>query len=280
MSEYRIGVVLLLVSAITFSSAGLFTKGVEAGAWEVIFWRGVFAVIFTVGLTIYRGTLKQNFIGIGRSGWAVAVIGALGTAAFIPAFKLTSIANVSLIYAVAPLVAAVLAWVLIAEQITLRTALGCIGALIGVLIIVSGSLGQISVYGDLLALCMTIAMATVMVIYRVFPKTQVAGPSALQSILLFPPCLIIGAPFVVAPFEIFVLAAFGVLFAIASITLAEGAKRVAAAQTALLSALETPLAPVLAFLILMEVPNLATIIGGVIILVVIFATIGEEAATE
>ena len=62
------------------------------------------------------------------------------------------------------------------------------------------------------------------------------------------------------------LAAFGLLFAIASVTLAEGAKRVPAGQTALLSALETPLAPVLAFFIFAEVPSLATFLGGGLVL--------------
>ena len=37
------GIILLLISALVFSTAGLFTKGVAAGASEVIFWRGVFA---------------------------------------------------------------------------------------------------------------------------------------------------------------------------------------------------------------------------------------------
>ena len=36
-SEYYIGVVFVVTAAVTYSTAGLFTKGVEAGSWEVIF---------------------------------------------------------------------------------------------------------------------------------------------------------------------------------------------------------------------------------------------------
>jgi drug/metabolite transporter (DMT)-like permease len=169
-SEYYVGVILVVIAAITYSTAGLFTKGVEAGSWDVIFWRGLFAAAFTTVWTINRGTLRQNFIGIGYSGWAVAVVGALGTAAFIPAFKLTTIANVSLIYAVSPLIAALLAWFFIGEKISSRTMAGCVGALLGVAVIVSGSLGHISLNGDLLALCMTTAMASIMVIYRKYTR--------------------------------------------------------------------------------------------------------------
>lgn len=103
-------------------------------------------------------------------------------------------------------------------------------------------------------------IAVFMVIYRVFPETPGAGPAAMQSILLLPVSFYFGAPFAVDVFEIAILAAFGLLFAIASVTLAEGAKRVPASQTALLSALETPLAPILAFVILAELPAMMMIL--------------------
>ncbi len=280
-SQYSIGVLLLISAAVTYSTAGLFTKGVVAGAWAVIFWRGLFAAAFTVFWTINRGTFRHNFQDMGRSGWAVGIIGAIGTAAFIPAFKLTSIANVSLIYAVAPLIAALLAWFAIGERITSRTLLGSICALLGVGIIVYGSIGQISIQGDTLALIMTVAMATIMVIYRKYPKTPGAGPAVLQSLFLLPPSFFLGAPFQTKPSEIAILAAFGLLFAIASVTLAEGAKRVPSGQTALISALETPLAPFLAFLVFAEVPNMATLVGGVIVLAAVLFSIqsnGEPSA--
>lgn len=275
-SEYSIGVMLLVAAAITYSTAGIFTKGVLAGAWAVIFWRGLFAAAFTTGWTISRGSFSHNFFNIGYSGWAVGIVGALGTAAFIPAFKLTSIANVSLIYAVAPLIAAVLAWLAIGERITARTMVGSVCALLGVGIIVSGSIGQVSLNGDVLALIMTIAMATIMVIYRKYPYTPGAGPSVLQSLFLLPPSFVLGAPFQTDLFEIFVLAAFGLLFAIASVTLAEGAKRVPSGQAALLSALETPLAPILAFIVFTEVPSIATFLGGSVVLLAVLFSIRND----
>ena len=186
-SEYSIGIMLLVASAVTYSTAGIFTKGVVSGAWAVIFWRGLFAAAFTTGWIISQGTFRRNFIGMGYSGWAVGIIGAIGTAAFIPAFKLTSIANVSLIYAIAPLIASVLARRLIGERITIRTLVGSFCAFLGVVVIVSGSVGQISIQGDALALVMTTAMATIMVIYRKYPDTPGAGPSVLQSLILLPP---------------------------------------------------------------------------------------------
>lgn len=278
-SHYSVGVLLLIAAAVTYSTAGLFTKGVVAGAWSVIFWRGVFAAGVTTAWTIKQGTFSNNFFEMGRSGWAVGVIGAIGTAAFIPAFKLTPIANVAFIYAIAPIMAAFFAWLAIGERITAKTLLGAILALVGVGIIVSGSVGHVSLRGDGLALVMTAAMATIMVIYRKYPDTPGAGPSVLQSLFLLPPSFVLGSPFQTAPAEILVLAAFGLLFAIASVTLAEGAKRVPSGQTALIVALEVPLAPVLAFIVFSESPTKATMIGGGIVLLAVLASITTKRET-
>ncbi|MEM9342064.1 MAG: DMT family transporter [Pseudomonadota bacterium] len=265
---------LLIASAVAFSSTGIFTKGVQAAAWAVIFWRAAFATLATTAWAASR--LRREFIEMGWSGLAVGVVGAAGTAALIPAFKLTDIANVALIYAAAPFLASLLAWLTIGERVSKRTALGAAGALLGVVVIVSGSIGSVNLIGDGLALFMTLVMATIMVIYRARPNTPSAGPSVLQSLLLLPLALVFGSPFQIAPLEIAVLAAFGITHAIASVTLAEGAKRVPSGQTALLGALETPLAPILAFLILSELPSVPTLLGGGVVFTAVLLSIREQ----
>lgn len=244
----------------------------DSGAWEIIFWRGVFAAGFTIAYVMWRDTFRREFVFMRGSGWAVAIIGASGTAAFIPAFKLTTMANVMLIYAAAPLIAALLAWIWIKERMSLRVMLGCLGAIVGVAIIVQGSIGELNLKGDLLALWMTVVMAILMVIYRRYPATPAAGPAALSSLVLLPVAIFYGNPFVIPLYDFFVMAAFGLIFAIASVTLAEGMKRIPAGETALLSALETPLAPLFGWMFFAEIPANTTYFGGVVILFAVLAT--------
>jgi len=272
LSPHTCGVILVTISAIVFSSAGVFTKAVESSAWTIIFWRGIFAAGFTLLYVLWQGSFKQEFTLMGRVGWAVAIIGASGTAAFIPAFKLTTMANVMLIYAAAPVIAALLAWFWIKERMTRRVMLGCIGAFIGVAIIVQGSVGNYNLRGDLLALWMTLSLAIMMVIYRRYPETPAAGPAALSSIILLPVALLFINPFAITLFDFLVTVAFGLVFAIASVTLAEGMKRIPAGETALLSALETPLAPVFGWMFFAEIPANTTFLGGVIILLAVLVT--------
>jgi drug/metabolite transporter (DMT)-like permease len=260
------GIILVLVSALVFSTAGLFTKGVHAGAWDIIFWRGLFAALFTTAYVIWRGSFKADFIAMGWSGWAAALVGASGTAAFIPAFKLTSIANVSLIYAASPLLAALLAWAWVGEALTKRVLLGCAVAFAGVAIIVGGSIGGVHLQGDLLAAWMTCALAIMVVIYRRYPNTPAAGPAVLSSLVLLPLGLAFGTPFSDPSAEIGIMAAFGLVFALASVTLGEGAKRLPAGETVLLSTLEVLFAPLFAWAVFMEMPAAATVIGGLLVL--------------
>jgi len=264
------GVVLVLVSATVFSSAGIFTKGVETGAWGVIFWRGLSAALFTVIYCLLRGTLVRELSNFGKPAFAVSVLLAAGTAAFIPAFKLTSVANVTLIWAAAPLIAALMAWLTIREKPGLRIITASVLAAIGVGILVNGSLGNVdNVKGDILALTMTVLMSAAIVVYRIYPQTPAALPAALASIMLLPIAMIATDVSDIAIDELLILIGFGLVFAVASVTLNEGVRRIPASEAALLGTLETPLAPVWAFWLLSEAPTHSTFTGGAVIFVAI-----------
>lgn len=262
----------MVLSAFVFSLGGIFTKGVHAGAWDIIFWRGVFAICFTLAYTAWRGSFASEFLKMGKSGWASAIVGASGTAAYIPAFKYTSIANVSLIYAATPLFSALLAWWWVGERASTVVVLASAISLVGVGVIVSGSLGGLHLIGDLLSCWMVLAMAIGFVIYRAYPKTPVAGPSALSSLVLMPFAMMLGSPFSNSTSEILIMIAFGLAFSVGAITLFEGVKRLPAAETSLLSVLEVVFAPVLAWVFFNEIPAIASFVGGGLILAAVIGT--------
>jgi len=266
------GVILVLISATVFSTAGLFVQGVEADAWAILFWRGISATVFTTIFVAWRGEMQREFTRMGKSGIMAGVVGALATIAFIPSFKYTSIANVSLIYAAVPFASAAIAWLWMRESPTRSVLLASAIAFSGVLIIVGGSLDSVNLKGDLLALWMTLGMAGYLCIYRRYPNTPAAGPAVLLSLLLVPVACIIGNPLSAPLSEIIVMCSFGLVFSVASVTMAEGARRLPAAETALISALETPLAPIWAFLFFTQMPTRYTLVGGAIILVAVFGS--------
>ena len=112
-------------------------------------------------------------------------------------------------------------------------------------------------------------MAVYLCIYRRYPETPAAGPSVLLSLVLVPIAWIFSDPLAAPVKEILIMCLFGVVFSIASVTLALGARHLPAGETALISALETPLAPIWAWWLLNELPPQATFLGGGIILMAV-----------
>ena len=267
---YVVGVVLVAISATIWSSAGIFTRGVDADAWSVIFWRSLSATGFTVLYLLWRRQLWAEVRQINGVTILVVLVMASGTAAFIPAFKLSSVANVALIWAAAPFVTAGLAWLLLGERPSRRIIVASLTTLAGVLVIAWGSLQSGGLYGDILAGWMVLMMSLSFIIYRRWPETPAALPAALSALVLVPFASVFADPTGVAIDERWILTAFGGVFAVASVLMLEGARRIPAAEVALLGALETPLAPILAYFVLAELPTWPTVIGGVVIICAVF----------
>ena len=261
-----LGVMLIIASTLFFSTAGVFTKGVYADAWSVIFWRGVFAALLGILYLGMIGRLRTEMRRMRRVGWCLAFIYASGTAAFIPAFKMTSIANVALIWSSAPLLAAMLAWLWFRQTVSFGFVLATLLAALGTLVVVWGSFGSASLAGDLLAVWMTAMMVLIMTIYRCYPDAPTTLPTVMASLILLPVAWLRADPMLIPLDEIMITSLFGVTFVVASVTLSEGSRHLAPGETALLSLGETPLAILLALLILAEYPSVQTLVGGGIIM--------------
>lgn len=272
ISSRTAGVLLVIVSAVLFSLAGIFVKGVAAGSWTIIFWRSLAAAIFLLLVLGYRQSINTELYAVGKAGFLASIVGACGILSFVAAFKFIPIANVSFIYATAPLMTAVVAWVWLRESPRLQTVLASCLALLGVAIIFTSSMESASLQGNLLALTMTIAASIYICIYRRYPKTPAVGPIFIQSAILIPVGLYFVNPFAADFYEILIMSLFGIVFAIAIGCLALGARLLQPPETSLLSSLETPLAPILAFLVLSELPSTSTFYGGLVVLSAVIAS--------
>ena len=117
-------VLLMVLVTLMWSIAGVVTRHLEAArAFEITFWRSAFTVLaLTIGLTAMRGALWWQ--DVLRARWPVWVSGVCWSVmftAFMIAITLTTVANVLVTLAVAPLVTAVFARVLLHHRLPTRT---------------------------------------------------------------------------------------------------------------------------------------------------------------
>ena len=272
-NTHLLGILLVTGSAIVFSLAGVLTKMIESDAWTIACWRGLFGGVFVFLYVAWRRRGQPSGAGFrfGWKGWLLATVGSLASLAFIFAFKLTYVANVAIIYATAPFMAAVLEWMVLGERVRRVTMAAAALSLVGVMVIVSGGIGSGSLSGDAVALLMTFGSALYMVLIRVFRETPVVLAGGVSGLQLFVVGWFVIDPLAVSQRDAVLLALFGLSFAVALILWTEGTRRIPAAESGLLGAAETPFAIMFAWLILAELPPVASFVGGAIVLTAVFA---------
>lgn len=265
---HRVGVFLVAASAVAWSVSGIFARLLTIDAWTTVCIRaGIGAVYMTIGLLyVHRGESLAAIRSIGWLGIFVAACGAASMLFFIGAFFNTTIANVSVIYATTPFIAAGLGWLIMREKVTGRTFIAASVALIGVVVMVSGSLGTSHLLGDMLAFGMALSFAIVAVIARWRPRLEMLPVNLFCCLMAAGIALPYASPASATPLDLTVLTAF----AFTSIPLAffmflAGARRIPAAEAGLITTLDVVLSPLWVFLIFGENPGLLAIIGGAIV---------------
>jgi drug/metabolite transporter (DMT)-like permease len=267
----RLGLILITVSAVAWSTAGLFTRLIPLDSWTMLVWRGLFGAlgIAVVILALERRNALASFQKMNLPSWLYAALGALAMVFYITSLRHTSVAHVAVIYATAPFLAAALGRLIMREKPGLSAIAASLAALAGVVVMVGFGIG---LFGDLLAFGMTLSMAVIIIVARHsrnIPVMPVACMSALLSGLV---CWPLGAPLAVSSHELLLLAAFGLVnsaLGLALFTL--GARLLPATETALIGSLDAPLAPLWVWLVFNETPSGSTMTGGAIVFVAVAA---------
>jgi len=263
----REGQLAILVAATAWSTAGLAQRGLDASPATQVTGRAAFAAVALFGFVLAaerRGTLRA-FRRMGRSGLAMAAFLAISSGSFLLALNYTTVANVLFMQAAAPMMAALLGWVLLSEPVDGRTWVALVLAAAGVALMAAGSFDA-GTTAVVLPLVVTASFAAVIVIARhrrevsMMPATFA---SQLIVIVAFLPFLDVGSA---SRSDWAILAALGVgQMGIGLAFLTIGARLIPPAQVAIISLLEVVLGPLWVWLAYDERPGASTLAGGAIV---------------
>jgi drug/metabolite transporter (DMT)-like permease len=239
----RRGQIYVALAAVAWSTAGVLQRQLTLDTPTQVFGRAVFAgaALLAYVAVAERGRVVQAFRSVGLAGVAVAVCIAIASASFIGALNHTSVARVLFILAIAPVLAALLAWVALGEPITRLTA----GAV-------------------------ALAFAASIVITRWRHDVSMAPATCLSQVILIVAFAPFASPGEIGGGDVGWLAALGIgQIGLGFALLSVGARLIPAAQVALITLLETVLGPLWVWLALDERPSTLTLVGGAIVIVAI-----------
>jgi drug/metabolite transporter (DMT)-like permease len=280
--EERVGMLLVFLSALMWSFGGTIARFITVGdSWTVIFWRSVWAAAFLLAFMAWRDGWRgmlRSFRDMGLPGLAVGFCFAIASTSFVVALAYTTVANILLMQAGVPLLAALFAWALFRERIGVVTWVAIAAVIAGVAIMVSESLnGAVSPMGDGLALLIAFMFSIATVITRRFASVRMTPATCLGTILAAGLAASQASTFTVSAGDMGFLFAFGVVnLGIGLAFFATGARLIPAAIAALLGTFEPILGPIWVWLIHSEVPSGRTIIGGAVVVTALLVHIGLE----
>jgi drug/metabolite transporter (DMT)-like permease len=259
---------------IAFSSAGFFTRLIRLDVWTMLFWRGLFAGLMILGIIIVqeRHRAADALRAVGWPGLAVALCSTTATILYINAFRHTSVADVAVIFAAAPFVTAAIGWFWLGLSEAWTTLVASLVALLGVGVMVGGSVAEGHLIGDLLAFGMTVCMAIMMLILRQQQETPMLAAACLSALLCPLAVWPFSTPFAVGAGDMLELFLFGTTqFGLGLALLTMGGRWVSATENALLNTLEAPLAVAWVWLCFAETPSGSSFVGGMIVMAAVVA---------
>ena len=277
----RRGQIYVALAAVAWSTAGVLQRQLDLDTATQVFGRAMFAAtaLFAYVAVVERGRVAHAFRSVGVAGVGVALCVAVASAGFIAALNHASVARVLFLLAASPVIAALLARVVLGEPITRRTAWALALALGGITLML-GAPGEGSLKGDALALLAALAFAVMVVITRARHDVSMAPATCLSQIILVVAFLPFATPAAISADDVGWLAALGIgQIGLGFALLTVGARLIPAAQVGLITLLEVVLGPLWVWLALDERPSTLTLVGGaVVIAAIVIQTRGEEPA--
>jgi drug/metabolite transporter (DMT)-like permease len=269
LSHHAKGLLLTAIGGLALTLDIPLVRLADGDPWPILMLRT--ATTFIVALLIWgiwrAITPKAPALIPGWSGVLVATLYGFGSIFFIMGIFHTSTANLVFIVAFTTMFSALLSWVFLRERPRTPTLLAMVVMIAGILIIVADGLGSGQTFGDFMALCSALVIASAITVSRRSGRDM--GFTALVGVII--PCTIaaIGVAStgyrVDAPWWIILNGA--VVMPISFFCLATGPKYLSGAEVAMFYLLETVLAPVWVWLIFSEVPTRNAMIGGTILIV-------------
>ncbi len=261
----RFGLAAVLGATVLWSTTGLFVRMAALDPWSIVLWRSVFAAL---ALAIYwplavrdRGAALRATVS--GAGLATVLLGVLGSATYIVALTLTSVATVMTVYAALPFVSGALAFLATGERLTRRFAAAGLLAAIGIAVMCGVSVGPTDLLGILLSLLMTLSYAGMLVLAKKHPTLD----TTLLSLGSALGCVVVALPLVPhawpAASSLLACALLGTLTSgLASVLTLIGGRHIGSGEAGFLLLLDVALAPLWVWVLMGETVTLPMLAGG------------------
>lgn len=263
------GLALAVAGVLILSFDALLIRAAGAPLWDVVFWRGLLMAVTLGALVVWFHGRRapQRWRTGGWTGWACGALFGLNSVLFVFAVLNTQTANVLVLFSSAPLFSALFTRLFTGEPVAGRTWAVILAVLLGVFLVVQGSLAAGGVRGDLAALAAAVVMGANLTLLRSRPAVDRFAIVATGGVVSAVLATAGAAPLVLGLESYLVLGLMGfVQIPAALVLIAQATRYLPSADVSLILLLEALFGPVWVWIAFAEIPPAASILGGGVIL--------------
>lgn len=263
------GIVLVAVSAVLWSTAGLFVRMAGLDTWTIIAWRSFFAALTLGCLLVARG--RGGAIGRvlrgGKAAWISIAVSVVSSTTYVMSLRMTTVANVMAVYATLPFLTSAIAFLWVRERVTRRFLVAGGMAIVGVVIMAGASAAANDLVGIAAAFVMTAGFGFQIVLVKRHPGLDTMALSVCAAAACVPVALPFASAVLPAPGQLAACALYGALTTgLAYVLAMEGGRLVSAGEAGFISLLDVVLGPLWVWLAFAETPTPVVLTGGLIVL--------------
>jgi drug/metabolite transporter (DMT)-like permease len=279
-NSFWLGVLLLLLAALSWSTAGLFPRLVSTDMATTLFWRSFLGglTVLMLSLLLDRRPHRGAFWRLTGVEWGFSLLTAVAMISFVSAFYFASVADVTFIYGAFPIITVVLSAWLLKTGIARVDVLCAIGVALGVVLIFQGQTSLHNALGSLLSFVAVVMFALETVGAKRFPQVDMVkitySGAFMAALMVLPFARFSGTSGQdLAWLWLYGFLNIGVGFGCFLL----GVRRVQTVLASLICMVEIPLAPLWAFVLFGETVARDSLIGGAVIVVAVLANLAWSA---
>ena len=272
MSNHIKGLLIAFFGVLVLTPEGILVKLANSDSFTILFWRGLFLTlsILLILFISYRSDALNQIKGIGKEGLLIGCLTGFGGATFILAIHFTTLAKTLVIISAAPLMVALVSFILLNERPKLFTWLAMLIVFTGIYIVMSGDMSNLNLKGSLLALASVTSGGFSFTLLRKYKEVNMVPAMAINGLFITTVGLLFAESLVLTSQAMTFIVISSILVAISFTLITIAPQYIPAPEVAIFFPMGTVIGTLLAWLILKEELSNNAIFGGIVVILTLF----------
>jgi len=272
LNKIQKGTLLAFIGVMIVTPDTLLIRMVSLDTWSLLFYRSLFPslALFIGYFIVFKNRTFVDFYNIGFPGVfnALCVLG--GNITFIFALAHTNVANALIMISLIPLTAALFSSLFLNEKSLLITWVSMIACLLAVIFIFYESYAMGRFLGDFFGLLCAFFVGGSLTIMRSYSEINFVPSYILGKFLTALFALPFVVSFLIVGFDLIFTSLMIITVGVSFVFISIAPQYISSPQIGIFFLLETALGPLWVWLFISEVPTRNTLIGGAMIILIIF----------